>query len=206
MSATFSLPEGLAPETYPLSWLVGSWRGYGVLAYPGIPEQPIIHEVTFDHDGGPYLRCTSTVWTVDAARSRSVPNETTGAAGADLLHPGEVWSSESSYWRVPPGQPAAEPEGTTEDGTRRAPRFELEVMVAQPSGHVAVYVGEVRGPRIDLVSDAVVRTASASEITAGGRMYGLVGGELMYVESLAAFGHELQTYASGRLSRRQEQR
>ncbi|MEE6281919.1 FABP family protein [Georgenia sp. MJ170] len=214
MSATFAIPEGLAPEIYPLAWLVGPWRGYGVLAYPGITEQPVIHEVTFDHDGGPYLRCTSTMWTVDAERSSSVPNETSGAAGAALLHPGGVWASETSYWRVPPGQDAAATDGAAGTGedtgasgdasAGRPPRFDIEVLVAQPSGHVSVYVGQVRGPRIDLVSDAVVRTASAAEVTAGSRMYGLVGGELMWVESLAAFGHELQSYSSGRLSRQDQ--
>ena len=206
MSATFAIPEGLAPEVYPLAWLVGSWRGYGVLAYPGITEQPVVHEMTFDHDDGPYLRCTSTMWTVDAEHSNSVPTETTGADGAKLLQVGEVWSTESSYWRVPPGQPSAAEQAAdeTQDGAARPPRFELEVLVAQPSGHVLVHVGEVRGPRIDLVSDAVVRTASAPEITAAGRMYGLVAGELMWVESLAAFGNELQSYASGRLSRTEQ--
>lgn len=205
MPATFAIPEGLAPEIYPLAWLVGSWRGYGVLAYPGIAEQPIVQQVDFDHDGGPYLRCTATTWTVDPEHSDSVPDDTPGAAGADLLRVGEVWASESSYWRVPPsgaagaGQDAA---GQAEAGDTQ--RFVLEVMIAQPSGHVAVYLGQVRGPRIDLASDAVVRTASAAEITAGSRMYGLVGGELLWVESLAAFGQDLQSYTSGRLSRRTE--
>ncbi|WP_324649410.1 FABP family protein [Georgenia sp. H159] len=198
--ATFTLPEGLAPEVYPLAWLVGSWRGYGVLAYPGIPEQPFVHEMSFDHDGGPYLRCTSTLWSVDAERSSSVPQETAGAAGADLLGKAEVWATESAYWRSVPRGPEQ-----ANDGAPAAQRqTDIEVLVAQPTGHVAVYVGNVRSARIDLVSDAVVRTASAAEMTAGRRMYGLVQGELMWVEELAAFGHELQSYASGRLSRQEQ--
>lgn len=196
--ATFTIPEGLAPEVYPLAWLVGSWRGYGVLAYPGIPEQPFVHELSFDHDGGPYLRCTSTLWTVDAERSSSVPQETTGAAGADLLGKADVWATESAYWRAAPQEEQAD--GAPSEGQRQT---DLEVLVAQPTGHVAVYVGNVRSARIDLVSDAVVRTASAASMTAGRRMYGLVQGELMWVEELAAFGHELQSYASGRLSRQE---
>ncbi len=198
--ATFTLPEGLAPEVYPLAWLVGSWRGYGVLAYPGIPEQPFVHEMTFDHDGGPYLRCTSTLWAVDAEHSSSVPQETTGAEGADRLGKAEVWATESAYWRAAPQDAAASGDGEPTDGPRAT---DIEVLVAQPTGHVSVYVGNVRSARIDLVSDAVVRTASASSVTAGRRMYGLVQGELMWVEELAAFGHELQSYASGRLSRQE---
>ncbi|MGN8247472.1 FABP family protein, partial [Cellulomonas soli] len=56
----FVLPEGLAPEVYPLAWLVGRWRGPGVVGYPGIEETTFVQEVVFDHDGGPYLSYTST--------------------------------------------------------------------------------------------------------------------------------------------------
>lgn len=194
--ATFTIPEGLAPEVNPLAWLVGSWRGYGVLAYPGIPEQPLVHEMTFDHDGGPYLRCTSTLWVVDPARSQSVPQETPGAVGADLLGKAEVWATETAYWRATPQEP-----GAPDNGTPAARPTDIEVLVAQPTGHVTVYVGNVRSARIDIVSDAVVRTASAPSVTASSRMYGLVQGELMWLEEMAAFGHDLQSYASGRLSR-----
>ncbi len=198
--ATFTLPEGLAPEVYPLAWLVGSWRGYGVLAYPGVPEQPFVHEMTFDHDGGPYLRCTSTLWSVDAEHSSSVPQEMPGGDGADRLGKADVWATETAYWRATP-----QAEGEPTDGEQaKGPRpTEIEVLIAQPTGHVAVYVGNVRSARIDIVSDAVVRTSSAASVTAGRRMYGLVQGELMWVEELAAFGHELQSYASGRLSRQE---
>src|SRR5215213_9868590 len=57
----FNLPDGLAPEAYPLAWLVGRWRGEGVVGYPGIEETAFTQDVVFDHDGGPYLRYTSTI-------------------------------------------------------------------------------------------------------------------------------------------------
>lgn len=223
MSATFTLPEGLAPEVYPLAWLLGSWRGYGVLAYPGIAEQPLVAEMTFDHDAGPYLRCRQTLWSIDPAHSQSVAHETPGAEGADRLAKAAVWSSESSYWRpVPHQQPGAGPtsasdgepgasdatttgeEPSSNDERREPGPTDIEVLLAQPSGHVAVYVGAVQGPRIEIASDAMVRTSSAGEVTAGTRMYGLVHGDLMWVEELAAFGHELQSYSSGRLSRMEQ--
>src|SRR5450759_3438904 len=56
----FAIPEGLAPEVYPLSWLVGWWRGPGKLGYPGIEERPFVQTIQFDHDGGPYLTYSST--------------------------------------------------------------------------------------------------------------------------------------------------
>ncbi|WP_454085082.1 FABP family protein [Georgenia sp. Marseille-Q6866] len=199
--ATFTLPEGLAPEVYPLAWLVGSWRGYGVMAYPGVPEQPLVHEMTFDHDGGPYLRCTSTLWAVDAEHSSSVSQEMPGAVGAELLAKAEVWATETAYWRATPAAPEEPADGEKPSGQRST---DIEVLVAQPTGHVVVYIGSVRPARIDIVSDAVVRTASAQDVSASSRMYGLVQGDLLWVEELAAFGHELQSYASGRLSRQEQ--
>lgn len=195
---TFRIPEGLAPELYPLAWLVGSWRGYGVLAYPNVPEQPFVQSMVFDHDGGPYLRLTSTIWMVDLEHSESVPQETPGRQGADRLAPAHVWSSESAYWRPVPRRADEAERG---DGASGPVPSELEVLVADPSGHLSVYLGTVRGPRIDLATDAVVRTSTAAEVAAARRMYGLVRGELMWAQDLAAFGHELQPYASGRLSR-----
>ena len=47
----------------------------------------------------------------------------------------------------------------------------------------------------------MARTATAAEVTASNRLYGLVEGDLMWVWELAAFGHPLQSYASARLSR-----
>ncbi len=84
----FTLPDDLAPELYPLAWLAGTWRGYGILTYGEIvPEQAVYQEMTFDHDGGPYLRQTTTIWTVDATRSKNLDFEMPGLQGASLLAP-----------------------------------------------------------------------------------------------------------------------
>lgn len=201
MPATFQLPDGLAPEVYPLAWLVGSWRGYGLLAYPGVDEQPFVHELTFDHDGGPYLRSESTLWSV-ADTGVQLGAETVGVQGAAQLTPTTVWSTETAYWRV---VPTPETPGDDQDAARgdraASDDTELEVLAADPAGHLSVYLGRVRGARIDLSTDAVVRTPSAASVTGATRMYGLVEGELLWAYDLAAFGHRLQSYASGRLSR-----
>src|SRR5688572_2105727 len=44
LTVSFTLPEGLAPEVYPLAWLVGRWRGEGVVVYPTIPEATVTQE------------------------------------------------------------------------------------------------------------------------------------------------------------------
>jgi hypothetical protein len=187
----FTLPEGLAPEMYPLAWLVGRWHGEGVVGYPGIEETAFTQDVVFDHDGGPYLSYTSTIRLVVAPDDASALADGEAAPEGSAEEEGPVWATEQGYWRIPPERP----EGMGSD------LHPVELLLADPSGHVGVYVGATGNGRIDLVSDLIARTATGAEVTAGKRLYGLVQGELMWAHDLAAFGHELQSYASARLSR-----
>lgn len=171
----FAFPDGLAPEAYPLAWLVGRWSGAGVIEYPDIPETAFVQDVTFDHDGGPYLRYESTI-RLPAADDESEPT---------------VWSTETGYWRVAP-----EPfEGIGEGQTS------LEVLLADPAGRVSVYLGVIGNGRVDLGSDFIARTGTGADVTASKRMYGLVEGRLLWAWELAAFGKPLQNYASAELDR-----
>lgn len=170
----FEFPMDLAPELYPLAWLVGTWRGVGVLEYPGIEKTTVTQEITFDHDGGPYLRYEATIKTDAAGDEEPV-----------------VWSTETGYWRVTPEPHEGIKEGQTS----------LEVLLADPAGRVSVYIGAAGDGRIDLVSDVIARTTTGAEVTASNRMYGNVAGELMWVHSLAAFGNPLQSYVSAQLAR-----
>lgn len=176
---TFVLPDGLAPEVYPLAWLVGTWEGAGVIEYPGIPTADFRQRVEFTHDGGPYLAYSASI---------------------TLMGPdgevGQVWSVESGFWRVAPSVPAG-----MELQDFQHP---LEVVLADASGLIALYVGAVGNGRIDLATDVMARTESAPTVGSSTRLYGLVNGELMWAWDLAAFGHELQSYASARLSRIEE--
>jgi hypothetical protein len=52
-----------------------------------------------------------------------------------------------------------------------------------------------------MATDAVVRTVSAKEITAGKRLYGLVGADLAYAYDMAAVGQALQPHLSAQLKR-----
>ncbi|WP_296665238.1 FABP family protein [Demequina sp.] len=173
---TFVIPTDLAPEVYPVAWLVGTWEGHGVLQYPGVETSDFRQRVAFDHDGGPYLSYTSTLTLM-------------GPDGEE----GHVWSAESGFWRVPP-QP---PEGV-ELGENQHP---LEVLIADASGLLTCYLGAVGNGRIDLATRFAAATESGPDVRGATRMYGNVAGELMWAWDLAAFGQELQSYASGRLSR-----
>lgn len=57
---------------------------------------------------------------------------------------------------------------------------ELEVVLANAQGYVEVYVGTAQGPRIEMATDMVGRTAQAPGYAAGKRMYGMVEGDLLY--------------------------
>ena len=172
----FVIPEGLAPEIYPLAWLVGTWEGTGVVEYPDVPRADFRQRVEFSHDGGPYLQYLSTITLI-------------GMDGES----GQVWSVESGFWRVAPETP----EGISLQDFQHP----LEVVMADAAGMVSVYVGAVGNGRVDLATDLMARTASAAEVSGATRMYGHVKGELMWAWDLAAFGHELQSYASARLTR-----
>jgi hypothetical protein len=187
---TFTFPDGLSPDVYPLAWLVGRWRGEGVIEYPSIGKKTFVQDLVFDHDGGPYVRFESTLRVLDETVPDKLPDD--GEWPAPVPDPaGTVWSTETGYWRVSTDRP----DGLEED------KHALEVLVADASGRITVYVGAAGNGRIDLASDAIARTSTASEVRASKRLYGLVQGRLLWVEELAAFGEPMRSYASAELDR-----
>ncbi len=78
---------------------------------------------------------------------------------------------------------------------------EIEVLLSAPTGIMELHVGKVDGLKLELVSDAVVRTSTAKSVTAGHRLYGIVDGALLYAQEMAAMGHPLTSHLSARLLR-----
>jgi hypothetical protein len=73
--------------------------------------------------------------------------------------------------------------------------------LAHPTGYAEVWYGAVDGPRLTLATDVVARTSTATDYTAGQRMYGLVEGDLMYAYDIAAMDQPMQSHTWGRLAR-----
>ncbi|GAA4663751.1 FABP family protein [Kineococcus glutinatus] len=170
-----SIDASTPPPLLPLAWLIGRWEGAGVLGHPARgADVRFGQEVEFGHDGRPFLHYTSRTWRLDEDGS--------------VLEPLDV---ETGYWRP----------GALDDSGSGPAAVELEVLLAHPTGVVEVYAGTARGPRIDLGTDVVARTATAAEYTAGQRMYGLVDGDLLWALDVAAAGHPMRSYASARLKR-----
>ena len=155
------------PDLQALRFLLGRWEGAGIGGYPTIESFRFGQEISFSHNGKPFLIYTSRTWRLDEE----------GQIGPPL-------GTESGYWRPRPDS-------------------QVEVMLAHPTGIVEIYLGEISGTRIEMATDVVVRTATAKEVTAGHRLYGLVGSsqDLAYAYDMAAMGQELQPHLSAQLKR-----
>jgi hypothetical protein len=81
------------------------------------------------------------------------------------------------------------------------PTDELEVLLTTPTGVMELHVGRIDGTRVEFATDAVMRTATAKEVTAGHRLFGIVEGALMYAQEMAAVGYGLTPHLSARLTR-----
>ena len=81
------------------------------------------------------------------------------------------------------------------------PTDDVEALMASPTGIMEIYLGRVTGTRLELATDAVVRTATAKEVTGGHRLFGIVDGALLYAQEMAAMGHRLSPHLSARLIR-----
>ncbi|QAY63698.1 FABP family protein [Xylanimonas allomyrinae] len=191
----FAFPEGLAPEVYPLAWLVGRWRGVGVLEYPGVTRSRVVADVVVDHDGGPYLRYESTLRVLDG----EVPDRIDlGAPDADFALPADaqvagatVWSAETGYWRVS----TKAVDGLADD------QHPVEVMLADAAGRLTAYFGWVGRGRVELTSQRMIHSPTGADVSESRRLYGSVHGRLFWSEDLAAFGNPLQSYVAGQLTR-----
>lgn len=194
------IDASINPELVPLSWLIGSWEGVGVVGYADTPEKQFGQRIEFvAQPGTPYLHYTAHAWllTEDGELDSLLTMETgiwqlVRERGAGDVGPGMLVPTEEPGYT---SAAAVETLRTNDDG------FEIEAEIVHPHGVMELYAGRVNGPRIDLSTDVVARTRTAKEYTASTRMYGLVGGELMWAWDIAALGHELASHASARLKK-----
>ena len=70
MSHEVTLLAGVHPAVAHLSWMVGSWRGYGVAEFANQPQLAFEQEVVFDSDGEPSLRYQLRSWLINADKER----------------------------------------------------------------------------------------------------------------------------------------
>ena len=198
----FRLDADLPAEVVPLSWLLGVWEGTGVVSYrvgDVVREHEFGQRAAFVLDGTRALQYSCSTWLLEG----------------DSDAPNQLFS-EVGYWRL------ARPLGEADPGPAMLPGvgdavfttasavetlrnasggFDIEVVVVHPGGVSEVYLGTVKGGRIDLGTDAVMRTANAKEYAAATRIYGIVDDHLLWAWDIAALGQDLRTHSSGRLAR-----
>lgn len=73
----------LHPDLEPLKFLLGTWEGAGVGGYPTIESFRFGQEISFSHNGKPFLIYSSRTWLLDDE----------GALGRPL-------ATETGYWRI----------------------------------------------------------------------------------------------------------
>ena len=78
----------------------------------------------------------------------------------------------------------------------------IELLLAHSSGILELFYGKPRNQTSwELGTDAVIRSVTAKEVTGAKRLYGLVNGDLGWVEERAMVGQPLQPHASAMLTR-----
>lgn len=151
---------------------VGVWRGRGVGGYPTLEEDfHFAQEIRISHDGRPFLAYESKAWLIEEDGTPIRPS-----------------SREVGWFR-----PVVDDAGNATD--------EIEALLTLPTGIMELHIGTVDGLKLELVSDAVVRTTTAKSVTAGHRLYGIVEGVLLYAQEMAAMGYPLTSHLSARLIR-----
>lgn len=157
-----------------VSWLLGTWAGVGLGQYPTIESFRFYQEAAFTQDGRGFIAYHSRSWILNDA--------------GDRIRPG----------------------GTESGFLRPRPDNEVELLLTHPTGFAEVWLGKVEitglsdavvtGARMELVTDGIMRTGSAKDVSAGHRLYGLVDGELLWTYDMAAVGLPLQNHLSARLT------
>lgn len=186
------IPADLPPELAPVAWMLGSWRGWGMLATPGEdPDRVVVEEVEADIVGT-QLRLVTTVR--EGIARDGIDPMLDASDGLEEIIPGDVVRQETLYVKVLPGSGHLPAPGEYE------PR-ELMASGADMDGFATLWAGVDVGPRAQLVSDAIARDSQAEDVEHLTRMYGMVAGELMWTQERTLGGEEAVIDLSGRLMR-----
>ena len=193
------VPEGLPLELTPFAFLVGKWSGSGVISYihdKDKKEQEFNQSIEFSFDDQSVL----------------------GYVSKSSLIDGTALPTEVGFWRLAKAPETSDPGPGLLLGTgdktittheqleslrNKDGGFDIEASILHPSGISELYVGQIKAARVDLATDAVLRSQSSKEYRAATRMFGLVEGALLWVWDIAALGNPMASHASARLERAQ---
>jgi hypothetical protein len=193
----FVIPDDLPIELTPFTFLLGSWKGSGVVSYP-TGEQTL--EIDFfqtmnflPHKNGrlEYFAESTDATGKIIGQERGFWSLSRPASAADA-GPGLLPGSGEALLSV---------REDLELWRNKAGGFDIEVMIVSSSSVAEFYFGQIKGARIDISTDAVLRSPNAKEYNAATRIFGLVEGALLWAWDMAALGEPLRSHASARLEK-----
>ena len=194
----FDIPTDLTPELVPFAWLIGSWEGTGRLGEGEESDPHFWQQVTFRDVGAPYLEYRSEAWLTEAE-------------GTKL----RILSVESGFWALERQQQDADsgpgmtpgdifPALRSADDVQKLHTkegFKIQAHIVQPGGISELYYGLIDGPRIQLATEALLRSKNAKQYASSTRMYGLVNGDLFWRWDVSLGNNDLKAHASAALKR-----
>lgn len=194
----FVIPDDLPIELTPFTFLLGEWRGSGIVSYP-VGENPATESEFFQ-----------------TVSFRPMSNGKLDFEATAQDAQGKLIASEKGFWMLSrpsnegdsgpgllpgTGVPAITVREDLELWRNTAGGFDIEALIIQPSGIAELYFGQIKGARIDIATDAVLRSPNAKEYTSAQRVLGLVEGALLWAWDMSAVGSPLKSHASARLEK-----
>ena len=170
----FEIPSDLPLKLGALAWLIGPWQGWGTRTVEIEGEEetvalPVLQNMNVEVVDE-QLRMN--IQTFDGTLEGDFDPMWDAQTGLDKIKPGELFKEETIYWAVDTPL-ALVPAG--EDQPR-----ELRAVSSDTEGFAVLWAGVAMGPRIQLASDGLVREPGSRPANYFSRMFGLVGGELMW--------------------------
>ncbi len=140
------IPENLPTEIAPLAWMLGQWKGWGMLSVDEGEDQPIYEEVE-GLISGVQMKLVTRIYSASARES--IDPIWDAATGVAALEIGDLMREETLYVSLLPGSGVLPEPG----------QFETREMVAQGAqsdGYCARWVGRSMGPRVQMETDALI--------------------------------------------------
>lgn len=192
------IPTDLTPELVPLSWLIGTWEGTGRLGAGEADDAYFWQQVSFRDVGLAYLEYRAESWLTEADGTRLRPLAVeTGFWSLDRkLEPADPGPG------MTPGDPFPVLRSADDvEKFRTDEGFKIQVNINHPGGLSELYYGLINGPRIQLATEALLRSSNAKPYASSTRIFGLVGGDLFWRWDTSVGEQGLQAHASAALKR-----
>ena len=193
------IPIDLTPELVPLSWLIGDWEGQGRLGTGEADSEHFFQQVSFASNGLPYLQYVAQSWLTDEDGLKLRPLSVEQGFWALDRKLGEA---DGGPGLIPADiVPALRDADAVEELRNDDGGFDITATIVHPGGISELYYGTIKGPQIQLSTDAVMRGAGSKDYAAATRIFGLVNGDLFWRWDVAAEGNSLEAHASAILKK-----